>query len=196
MKKLIRVKDIETAIEREVDFIEFDKNTIITPLAKDMAKLNDIEFKAKKVSKEKNFDIDSIYKLFEALDDNNLLNDLINSLSNNYFQNSMDCGLKLIRGESIKYQKEIKHRGISQQIIINSNDSLSLGIMNFDSGKYTDRLSFREVNYIISGKVKITIGSESLIANTGDIIDIPKGLNIIKESNKAKLLYVKYPINS
>lgn len=129
MKRLICVKDIEDFIKSGKKEFYDDGNMIITPAAKDAAKINNIIFtnespvsKAKNESVLKvaevekcndtcktisdNIDTETIIKVFKAIAEKGLMKEILSSLSNIQslpYQAEKDVsGLKVIRGNTVK----------------------------------------------------------------------------------------------
>jgi ethanolamine utilization protein EutQ len=95
MKKLISIKEIENLISHGEKIFYIDNNAIITPAAKDMAKINGIKFSADapacevkdiKCSETKKNNLDKIdremiYRVFKTMDEKGLLEEFSDSLS-------------------------------------------------------------------------------------------------------------------
>jgi ethanolamine utilization protein EutQ len=96
MKKLISAKEIEDLKNRGEKIFYINSDTIITPSAKDVAKINGIVFAEEvpvceveevKYSETVNADEDGIdremiYKVFKTMNDKGLLEGVLDSLSN------------------------------------------------------------------------------------------------------------------
>lgn len=129
MKRLICVKDIEDFVKSGKREFYDDGNMIITPAAKDSAKLNNIifttelsvcnvkdlpELKSEEVEKRNdtckissdNIDTETIIKVFKAIVEKGLMKDILASLStiqNTPYEAEKDVnGLKVIRGNTVK----------------------------------------------------------------------------------------------
>ncbi|MGL5614100.1 hypothetical protein, partial [Cetobacterium sp.] len=77
MKKLICAKDLEEILENGAKEIEIDKDTILTPSAKDIIKNSDIKvfIKEKKVENEvlKDIDMNKIMEFFKIVSKDQVL---------------------------------------------------------------------------------------------------------------------------
>ena len=96
MKKLISAKEIVGLIKQGKKVFYIDSDTIITPAAKDAAKVNGIEFSTeipvceiKEVNCSETgktnvdgIDREMIYKVFKTMNDKGLLQGVLDSLSN------------------------------------------------------------------------------------------------------------------
>src|SRR6478672_10773099 len=115
MKKLICVTDVEASAKQGQKVVYIDSNTIITPAAKDTAKVCGIEFSYEKkfcekkpAEPEKNSsgEIDStmIYTALKAMVDKGLLKGMFDNVPGPPFLAESDSGgLKVVRGNSVKY---------------------------------------------------------------------------------------------
>lgn len=202
MKKLICAKDIEIAKEQGQKVFYIDSNTIVTPLAEDAAKINEIEistrkndFKVENYSKD---DIDMVYKTFKTLMDKGLLSEMLELLSDKPYDAETDSGgLKLIRGNTVKFKKlETKNPNAKvfyQELISNKDSSINTGFLNIDKSQFDWEVNCEEVYYIIDGNVVIHINGNKFTAYPGDILYIPTGSKItLASSDKAKLFYTTY----
>ena len=134
MKKLICVKDVETAEKQGQKVVYINCDTIVTPSAKDAARNSGIEFstetpvpevkkscevetpcetkasetKASELEKvfENGIDSEMIYKVFKVMMEKGLLNGVIDLITNKkpYLAETDPIGLKIVRGSSIKYE--------------------------------------------------------------------------------------------
>ncbi|WP_353893520.1 cupin domain-containing protein [Proteinivorax hydrogeniformans] len=210
MKKLIRANDVEEAVSNGVKEIAIKTNTIITPSAKDIAQASGVKFvthtsqnKELTKSESSNFcqnglDSEMVYNVFKTLMEKGMLEELLNSLSApKKFTSESVNGLKVIRGNTVKYDTvdtNCPNSKVYCQELINSNESnLSAGFLKIEQSKYDLKVKQQEINHVIEGSVTTTIDGKSLAANPGDVIYIPSGSQITRESDNAKLLYVTYP---
>lgn len=214
MKKLICAKDIEEAIKRGEKIIYIDDSTIITPSAKDIAKFNFIEFsKSIEESIPKNIsqtitsnkdslDSEMIYNILKVIRDKDLLNKLLQSITNlkPYKYETAQNGLKIIRGESVKFDKlntgNPDSKVMYQELINKEESSMSAGILTIDNSKFDWELKYEEINYIVDGSLTVIIDNKTFIAYPGDIVFVPSGSKVtLSSSNKTKLFYVTYLAN-
>ncbi len=212
MKKLICVKDVEAIGKQGQKVVYTDPNTIITPAAKDIAKIYGIEFsfevnKCKANSSElpKMYDvgIDSnmIYTVIKALVEKGLLKDLFDKLSPPPFLAEYDSGgLKVVRGNSVKFDVfdtgKPNNQVFYQEIISKNNSPMSAGFLTIEKSSFERELSNEEIDYVIEGTITIEIDGRNYTAHTGDVIYVPSGSKVVWGSpNQAKVFYTTYPVN-
>ena len=71
---------------------------------------------------------------------------------------------------------------------------LGCGIMEMERTTFPWTLGYDEIDYVISGKLTIQYGEQSVTAGPGELILIPKGSHIFfSVPDKARFLYVTYP---
>lgn len=204
MKKLICAKDIEIAKEQGQKIFYIDSNTIVTPLAEDAAKINDIEISTRETSykvensSKDDIDMDMVYNLFKILKDKGLLSEMLELLSNKPYEAETDSGgLKLIRGNTVRFKKlETKNPNAKvfyQELISNKDSSVNNGFLNIDNSTFDWEVTCEETYYIIEGDVMININGNTFTAYPGDVLYIPAGSKItLVSSDKAKLFYTTY----
>ncbi len=204
MKKLICAKDIEIAKEQGKKVFYIDSNTIVTPLAEDAAKINEIEISTRSdnsevqnISKD-DIDMDLVYKIFKTMMDKGLLTEMLDLLSNKPYDAETDFGgLKLIRGNTVKYKnletENPNAKVFYQELISNKDSSVNTGFLNIDNSKFDWEVTCEEVYYVIDGNVVIHINENIFTAYSGDVLYIPTGSKItLASSDKAKLFYTTY----
>lgn len=204
MKKLVCVKDIEKANKEGKKVVEIDLDTIVTPLAKDTAKLYGIEIttvsktiKVEDYPKE-DVDLDMIFKVFKSIMDKGLLPEILNLLSNRPYVAETDCtGFKLIRGNTVKFKKldsSNENTKIVYQELTSSKDSMvKTGLLNIENTNYNWEIEYEQVFYVIEGKLTININEKTYTVYPGDILNIPSGSEInLASSDKARLFYSTY----
>ena len=204
MKKLICAKDIEIAKEQGQKVFYIDSNTIVTPLAEDAAKINEIEISTKKDnfkvenSFKDDIDMDMVYKIFKMIMDKGLLSEMLELLSNKPYDAETDSGgLKLIRGNTVKFKgletKNPNAKVFYQELISNKDSSVNTGFLNIDNSGFDWEVTCEEIYYIIDGNVVIHINGNTFTAYPGDVLYIPTGSKItLASSDKAKLFYTTY----
>ncbi len=83
--------------------------------------------------------------------------------------------------------------------VITMDDSASIagGFMSFHKGRGIDwTLNYDEIEYIVEGRVEISYGGKTLIADVGDTIFIPKGSAIHWSTPTwVKIFYATFPSN-
>lgn len=215
MKRLICAEDIELAKEQGQKIFYVDKDTIITPLAKDAARTYQIEFstenqicqgnnpcelKASGLEKniESEIDIDIIYKVFKTMMDKGLLKEILGVLSDKPYVYESDCsGFKLIRGNSVRFDVldtgNANDKVSYQELISNKDSSISIGFLNIDHSNFNWELNCDEIYYVIEGNFTVKINDKTFAAHSGDVIYIPTGSKVVLgSSNKANLLYITF----
>nr|WP_245330754.1 cupin domain-containing protein [Acetoanaerobium pronyense] len=214
VKKLICGKDIEKAKSEGTKTIYIDKNTIVTPSAKDMAKAFGIELSSQCIPCEvksavknpdggKNeLDSDMIYNLLKGLMSKGLLNEVLESLANPkpYTCETAGNGVKLVRGDSVKFDVfdtgNPNAKVSYQELISKEESSMSAGLLTIENSEFDWNLTYEELDYVIEGTLTVTIDGKTLTANKGDILYVPSGSNVTWGSpDKAKIFYVTYPAN-
>lgn len=216
MKKLISVKNVEEAEKQGQKVIYIDSDTIITPSAKDAAIDLGIEFSTEapvcaaksssegKVSdltktNEGEIDSDMIYKVFKAMMDKGLLNGILDSISSKpYAAESDSCGLKVVRGSSVRYDALDTGNSANKvfyQEIINGNDSSSMnaGFITIEECNFDWETACQELYYVVEGTLTVTVEGKVYTAKPGDSVFFPKGVKLAFGSpNKMKAFYATY----
>lgn len=208
MKKLISAKDIENAVDKNEKIIYITKNTIITPLAEEIAKNHDIEFseikevhtinassESSKVFKDE-FDIDMIYKAFSIMKDKGILSEMLDLFSTKpYIEDGELGGLRIIRGDSVKYN--VYNTGnindkVHYQELINKEDSLIGGFLTIEDSKFERSSNYMEMGYVIDGNLDIEINGKAFTAYSGDVLYIPSDTKVVWSSKEiTKLFYIR-----
>ena len=199
MRKLICAKDIEEAIKENKTTLYIEKNTIITPSAKDMADEFNINFLEKQESSDSPFE-DNMFKLFNLLNEKGMLEQFLKFLKKPYYEKISKNGVKIIDGNTIKLEKlkiNNKKTNINNlEIMSFKNSDLSLGLMEILDGEIQYQTIEKEIYYLTSGKLEIMIDDEKFIAKTGDIVFIPENVDVKCNSKEnVKMLYVKLKSN-
>ena len=71
---------------------------------------------------------------------------------------------------------------------------LGCGIMEMEESEFPWTLSYDEMDYVISGRLEVKTGEETLSAGAGELIYLPKGSRIrFSAPGKTRFLYVTYP---
>lgn len=216
MKKLISVKNVEEAEKQGLKVIYIDSDTIITPSAKDAAIASGIEFskdapvcvaktspegKVSELAKacEGEIDSDMIYKVFKAMMDKGLLNGILDSLTNKAYASETDsCGLKIVRGNSVRY--DVLDTGnandkVFYQEIINSEDgsSMNAGFITIEECNFDWETACQELYYVVEGTLTVTVEGKVYTAQPGDSVFFPKGAKLAFGSpNKMKAFYATF----
>ncbi|MEH7504689.1 cupin domain-containing protein [Neobacillus drentensis] len=212
MKKLICVKDVEALEKQGQKVFYIDKKTIITPAAKDAAKVFGIEFSAEKKCSElepskpansSSSEIDSnmIYAVLKAIADKGLLKGLLENLPMAPYLSEGDSGgLKLVRGNSVKFDVfdtgNPGNKVFYQELISKDESSMSAGFLTIEKSSFEWELSYEEIDYVIEGTVTVSINGKTYTAYPGDVLYVPSGSKVVWGSpDKAKIFYTTYPAN-
>ncbi|MCR2044917.1 cupin domain-containing protein [Anaerosalibacter massiliensis] len=218
MKKLICAEDVEVAQKQGQKVFYIDCDTIVTPLAKDAAKIYEIEFstksqdcdlknpcemKSSELAKdfEGGIDSDMIYKVFKTMMNKGLLNEILDLFSDKPYVAESDCGgLKVVRGNSVKFDTfdtgSPNDKVFYQELINKDDSSISAGFLTIDDSSFNRNLTYEEIDYVIEGTLTIMINGKTFTAYPGDVIYVPSGSRVVWGSpDKVKLFYITYPSN-
>ncbi|MDP4104307.1 MAG: cupin domain-containing protein [Bacillota bacterium] len=212
MKTLICVKDVEALVKQGQKVFYIDQNTIITPSAKDAASAGGIEFsyekkcceeKSPETQKADKSEIDSnmIYEVLKALADKGLLKGMFDNLPQQPYTAERDAsGLKLVRGNSVKYDYfdtgNSNNKVFYQELISKEDSSMSAGFLTIEKSSFEWELCYEEIDYVIEGTLTITINGKTFTAYAGDVLCVPSGSKVVWGSpDKAKIFYTTYPAN-
>ncbi|MEH7158352.1 cupin domain-containing protein [Neobacillus drentensis] len=212
MKKLICAKDVEVVEKQGQKVLYITSKTIITPAAKDAAKVFGIEFSTEKVGSESelsklansnNGEIDSqmIYSVLKALVDKGLLKGLLENLPAAPYAAELDSGgLKLVRGNSVKFDVfdtgNPDNKVFYQELISKDESSMSAGFLTIEKSSFEWELTYEEIDYVIEGTVTVSINGKTYTAYPGDVLYVPSGSKVVWGSpDKAKIFYTTYPAN-
>ncbi|WML24669.1 cupin domain-containing protein [Neobacillus sp. OS1-33] len=212
MKKLICVKDVEAVTKQGQKVLYINCKTIITPAAKDAAKVFGIEFSTEQKSSESELSklensssgkIDSqmIYTVLKALSDKGLLKGLVENLPTAPYMAERDGGgLKLIRGNSVKFDVfdtgNPANKVFYQELISKDESSMSAGFLTIEKSSFEWELTYEEIDYVIEGTVTVSINGKTYTAYPGDVLYVPSGSKVVWGSpDKAKIFYTTYPAN-
>lgn len=202
MKKLICVKDVELILEKNMCELEIDEKTIITPAAKDIIKNHNIKVLLKKEKVEKNsignMDMDKVMEFFKVISKDPVLQKSIMKilLNEKKFEIETDkTGFTLIKGDSIKYDKNFKNLNIYSQDLIKTKDNI-VGILKIDNDSFVKNTQSDGNLFIVEGDVDIILNGKKYTAKSGDLVSIPKNINLkITSSNASKVLYFSKNLN-
>lgn len=222
MKKLICVKDVEAAEKQGQKVVYIEDNTIVTPSAKDAARLCGIEFsteapvceaksscevKASEPAKacepakawDGEIDSDMIYKVLKTIMDKGLLNEVLATLSGKPYVAECDAsGLKIVRGNTVKYEAldtGNPDNKVFYQEIINANDgsSMNAGFITIEECSFDWETACQELYHVVEGTLTVNIDGRAYTAHAGDSVFFPKGKKIAFGSpDKMKAFYATY----
>lgn len=224
MKKLICASEMEAFLKEGQKIFYIDKDTIITPSAKDLAKNNGITFStempaapvqkaeqacvtAEPASTQQGLgDIDGavILKVFQMLKDKGLLQGFMETLSgqlNTPYTAESDCsGLKVVRGNTVKM--DVFETGnpnataYFQELVSKDESAISAGFLVIENSRFEWELTYEEIDYVIEGTLTIEINGKVFTAYPGDVLFVPKNSKVIWGSpDKARVFYATYPAN-
>jgi ethanolamine utilization protein EutQ len=219
MKKLICVKDIEALEKQGKKIFHIDGDTIITPSAKDAARLGGIEFsyeaeccaeksscceeKASMPEKTTTGEIDSnmIYTVLKAMLEKGMLGGMFDNNSNQPYYAESDCGgLKLVRGSSVKMDVfdtgNPDNKVFYQELISKDDAKMSAGFLTIEKSSFDWELCYEEIDYVIDGTLTVTLNGKTFTACAGDVLFVPSGSKVTWGSpDKARVFYTTYPAN-
>lgn len=215
MKKLISAKDVENLILEGKKVFYVDGSEIITPSAKDLAKLNGIifttescEIQEKKTEPKKLPDIDGmdsemIISFFKAMMDKGLLQEMLECLKGSSLPFTAECdpsGLKVVRGNSVKMEVfdtgNPNAKAEFQELVSQKESKMSAGFLVIEDSKFEWELTYEEIDYVIEGTLTVEIDGKTYTAYPGDVLFVPSGSKVVWGSpDKARVFFTTYPAN-
>lgn len=186
MKELISAKDIEEHIKTEEKVMVVDTDAIVTPFANDVAKNNGIRIIKKDDFKES--DMQDIMPVSEEKNQEELILNVLKVIFQNDWQSKnidivkgivekSENGFKLIKGKTVSMSKMnielIEGNAYFSDFHFNDEKTHKARILNLEDSVFKKMMPCSEVNYIVSGKLKISIDNETFTAYTGDTLYIP-----------------------
>lgn len=222
MKKLVCEKDIQKLVNEGKKVCYVDEDTLVTPSAKDAARMAGIEIScgtpvceeapaccaapaavpasAAEVPAEINSDM--IYQVLKTMADKGLLGDMFTTApaaDAPYACEKDATGLKVVRGNTVRMDEFFEgNPRVTYQELIDKNDSnISSGLLIIDHDTYEWTQNYDENDYVIEGTMTVTINGRSYHANAGDCIFIPNGATVVMGSKDhcCKVFYNTYPSN-
>ncbi len=204
MKKLICAEDIQKAIKNGTKTIYVDKNTIITPSAKDVAKQADIEvvYSSQTIGAVNGdtADTDMFYKAIKALAANGNFSELLQALAQIVaapFISLTDSAkdIKHILGNTIAHKAlnaNSKNVLISEFITRQDKNTMQTGFVIINGGHTTWSVNSDEVFHIVSGALTVEKNGEVFTAHEGDVLAFKKNVQLKLSCEKSvKIFYVK-----
>lgn len=83
-----------------------------------------------------------------------------------------------------------------KDVITAREGNLGAGFMEFDHSQLPWKLSYDEVDYVVSGTFTLQSGGKTFTCQAGDVMYIPKGTSVVFGSPaQARVFYVTYPVN-
>ena len=221
MKKLVCAKEVEAVQKQGEKVLYIDCDTIITQSAKDAAKSAGIQFSTAKCpccqgsaqssaevanvvdcvkAADGGIDGDMIYKVLMTMMDKGLLQGMFDSASSDqpYASEKDACGLKVVRGNSVKY--EVLDTGnpadkVFYQEIINADDgsSMNAGFITIEDCKFDWECACQELYHIVEGTLTVGVNGKTYTARPGDSVFFPKGAQVqFGSPDKMKAFYATY----
>lgn len=202
MKKLISAKDLEEIVAKGLKELVIDKNTILTPLAKDIIKNHGLEVIVKEEENKQelfnNIDMNKLMEFFKlASQDEHLQKAILKMLLNEKkFEQEIDSsGFVITKGESIKYDKLFNTSNIFYQDIINNQEEV-IAFLKIENDEFVKTIKSKGNLYIIDGDIELIFDDKRYYGKKGDLINIPENIEIkIFAKNMAKLLCFSKDLN-
>ncbi len=181
MKKLICENTVETLHEKGETTLYVDKDTIITPSAKDLAGHYEMVFcedcSQKAKSKENDcqsnegdpLNRENIYQAMTAMVEKGMFKGLFDETSGKQEELPYQCqkdpsGFKVVSGKNIRFETletgvEEDYGKVKYQETIGAQDqsSVNSGFMTIDQCRFDWDVECEEIYYIVEGEIKITI---------------------------------------
>ncbi len=110
-------------------------------------------------------------------------------------------GIIAIKAQEVKCEKftaQNESDGVYLTDVLSLEESprLGCGVMELDNTSFGWTLTYDEIDYVIDGTLEIIVDGNTITANKGEVIYIPKNSTIrFSSPNKARFLYVTYPAN-
>ncbi|WP_289355632.1 cupin domain-containing protein [Paenibacillus sp. S-12] len=209
MKKLICAADVEGWAASGQKQCCIDRNTIVTPAARDRAIELGLEFtnepcgttssEAAGCKTQDDLDMNAIFKIFKMLSEKGLVEKLLGTTIEPPYQAETDpTGLKLVRGRTVKmeaYETGTASAKVYRQEVIGKPDSsMSAGFLTVDRGSFEQETADAETYIVLEGTLDVTLNERTFTAHEGDVLFIPKGVKATKgSSNCARMFYMTYP---
>ena len=204
--RLISLADVKTLLESNNLKVVTDGRTIITPAAKDFIYENDMEIilnnserpieKCIQSDNSKRIDNDKILSALKSILNIDFTESDFNRLKD--AQSSFQIVRTSTRSDYEVFDTGVSGNKVYYKEILSSKESpnIAAGFLKIIDSTFPWHLSYDEIDFIMEGDVTIKINGKEYTAYTGDIIDIPKGSDVISSAKEyTKLLYITYPAN-
>lgn len=207
MKKLICATDMEKFLKDGNKKFYIDKDTILTPSARDIAKNSNIEIiigegdncicNDKKSSIE-NLEVEKMMDMLKVFMNEGLIQEIIKKLSqtkNSKFDVEGDItGFSIVKGNSIKmelFDPEGDPNAFYQELFSDEKSGSSMGIFSLEDTTFPYEVLNPEILYLVSGKMSLNLNNSNYNCEKGDIIFIPPNSKIVfKTKEKTEMLYI------
>lgn len=209
MKRLICNKDVEYVIKQGKKVIYIDKDTIVTPSAQDMAKINGIVLSKEECKQEEckkticdEMDSEMLLNVFKVMMEKGLLQEMMEALNKKapYTSECDPSGLKVVRGNTVQmdvFETTNPNSNVFYQELVSKKESkMSAGFLTIENSNFEWELNYEEIDYVIEGTLTVEINGKTFTAYAGDVLFVPSGSKVVWGSpDKAKLFYTTYPAN-
>lgn len=211
-KTLICAEDVELRAKEGMKEIFIDKNTIVTPSAKDAAKALGIAFSlspcpcatpSSDKSEGEVLDREMVYQVLKHMADKGMLKQVFPSIDEPTvpYEAERDCGgVKVVRGKSVRLDPfDTGQPGVKasfQELVHKEEAAMSAGFLTIENSRFAWDLTYEEVDYVIEGTLTVTVNGKTYTAYPGDVLFVPSGTKVIWGSpDKARIFYTTYPAN-
>lgn len=224
MKRLICAGEVKVVAQKGQKTFCIDKDTIITPAARDIARENDMKFildavateestvKAEKhdcvkndvskaVQPKQEINKDLLYEIVKKILTNKLLSTGCTQLTKQPFEAERDAGgLKVVRGKTVTMEKfdtgDASTNVAYREVISKDESQMSAGFLTIDKSTFEWELFYEEIDVILEGSLSIAVNGKTYYVHQGDVLFIPNGSKVTWSSAEhAKLFYTTYPAN-
>lgn len=192
MKKLICIKDIQQLIETKQEKCMIPEQTIITPAARDLAEEHHIKFELETFTPSVGTgEFALLIKKLYA--EPRLLQELMAVLENQpYVVESEDSGFKLIRGNTIRYDKVNPNSAEEKQVLFDSFNGTKMELVKLSKGTVTTVFTSEEIHFTIEGNLTTTINQKSFDSQKGDVHYYPCNSRVTRDvKENTHLLVIK-----
>ena len=128
----------------------------------------------------------------------------LEALVRRMIQETMGCGhgVRAVKVPALQVDESHRmdtgnpaHRVYTRDLFtLQESPRLGAGLMEMTDTTFPWTLNYDEMDYVISGRLDIRIGGETISAGPGEIIYIPKGSSIqFSVTGHARFLYFVYP---
>ena len=204
MKVVICAKDIEELKQQGQKTLYIDDNTLLTPSAKDAAKLAEIEIAQKPACpavadspQGSGISSELIYNALKALHAKGLLDEFLKDFEAKAFIAEACGGGKIVRGDSVKmetFDTGTPAAHASSQEVIDEDDSrIQSGFFTIDQSRFEQKFACEANFHLLEGSLNITINGEQAAVTPGDVLYIPTGANVVWDTSEAvRMFYSRY----
>lgn len=210
MKKLICAKDVEALGKQGQKIMCIDKDTLVTPSARDVASTLGIEFKlggcetkraceTSKDSQGGGIDSEIIYNALKALMDKGMLDSIVKAFGQDVcYVSEGDSNLKLVRGNTAKWEPlDTGNSGdkVFYNELINSEDGskMNAGFITIEKCEFPWECACQEIYYVVEGTLTIESKGKTFVGHEGDCFFFEKGAKLkFGSQGKVKAFYATH----